>query len=107
MTPYQQAVLDGFNELVAQTGTGITFQPSGATYDALLVFPSAGDQSQDAGLQLTAGGGVQMRRADFAAAAVNDSSRFTVPGQPAPLQVDEIEDDGVQSVVYFSIREAR
>ena len=110
MTPYQQNVLDGFNDQVADFGTTVTFldandEPLQPAYDALIVFPTAGDQSQDAGIQLTAGGGVEMRTTDFLAAAVTRDSRFTVAGHPLKLQVEQIENDGVQSVVYFSFRE--
>lgn len=102
---YSDEVLDGFNEMVAQFGTSVSFVGNAAAYDALPVFPTAGDDSKNAGVQLTAGGGLEMRRSDFVAAGVNQDSRFTVAGQTLPLQVDAIEDDGVQSVIYFSVRE--
>lgn len=108
LTPAAQELLDGFREMVAEWGVPINFagNPAG-TYQGLLVFPTAGDDTDRVGFQGTALDGVELERAFFTAAGVGQTSRFTVGANPQLLHVTGIEDDGVSPVVYFSAEEVQ
>ena len=91
LTPEAQELLDGFRELVRAYGAPVTFtQNATGSFRVLLVFPTAGNDTEGAGYQGTAMSGVEMERAQFVAAGVN-----------------AIEDDPGQPTVYVAAREVQ
>ncbi len=70
---------------------------------ARVTFPSASQDAEDAGFQNTAHVGVTLERTEFVAAGVTLDSRFSIVGEePLVFQVDSIENDPGQPIVYFS-----
>ena len=86
--------------MLADFGTTITLEGTGAPIPVLPVFPDASAKTEDAGYQ--PGGTFNFEVARTAAGGICEKAHFAVANLPGSYTVGPIEDDGVSPLIYVT-----
>ena len=109
LTDYQQCLLDGHREMVAEFGASVIVSVAAVQtpLPVVMVFPEAGLDALAAAVQARADVNFQVERALAVAAGLQQETLLSVAGQEQPLHVTHIEDDPGCPLLYVSAEEVR